>query len=166
MPLGTYIAGKYGVTYAGTGIGQSTRGFELAFQFKGEVLDESDAYGLTMTDWIYRGCDVSMTAALKEYKAGSLAVLWPVGGGTLGRIATAAVPIGVLASDMAQALVMTSTASTPAATSPASLTASKAWISPTYNPRILFDSRLREVPIQLVFLPSDSAGTVTAFTTT
>lgn len=115
---------------------------------------------------ILRGATVHLSATLREWKAGSKALAWAIGGGTMGTISTAAVPIGVLASDKAQSFVMTSTANTPAAAAPATLTASKAFPAANYNPKILFDSRLREIPIRLVFLPSEAAGNVTVFTTT
>ena len=166
MALGTFIAGRYTATFNAVDIGISRTGFELEFQFKQEAIDETDAYGLTTIDMIHRGCDTLLNATLREYKAGSKAILWPIGGGTIGKIASVAKPIGTLASDNAAALVFTSVANTPAASSPATLTASKAWIAPNYNPRILFDSRLRDVPIRMIFLPADAVGEVTAFTTT
>lgn len=134
--------------------------------FKFEEIDESDAYGMTLIDALYRGASGYVNANLREYKAGSKAILWAVGGGTLGQIMSATKPVGILASDQAVAFVMTATANTPAAASPATLTVSKAWIAPNYNPRLLFDSRLREVPIRLSMFPSDSSGAVTLFTTT
>jgi hypothetical protein len=166
MPLGTLVAGRYSCTYGGVDVGFSRQGFELSFQFKQEAIDESDLYGLCTTDLVLRGCDVQLSAALREYKAGSLACLWPLGGGTLGRIASAAVPIGSLATNLAAAMVLTATANTPAAASPASLTAALAFPAPNYNPRILFDSRLREVPIQMHFFPSVASGNLSAFSTT
>lgn len=166
MPLGVLVAGRYSCTYNSVDVGFSRQGFELSFQFKQEEINESDLYGLSLIDCVLRGADVSLTAVLREYKAGSLACLWPLGGGTLGRIASAAVPIGSLATNLAAPLVLTSTANTPAAASPASLTAPLSFMAPNYNPRILFDSRLREVPIQQHFFPSVSGGNLSAFSTT
>lgn len=166
MSLGTFIAGRYSATFNAVDVGMSDQGFELEFRFKQEEIAESDLFGLSTIDMILRGADALLRASLKEYKTGSIAALWPIGGGTLGKIASTAVPIGILASGMAQALVLTSTANTPAAAAPATLTASKACLAPNYNPKILFDSRLRRVPIEMILLPSLSIGDLTVFTTT
>lgn len=166
MALGTFIAGRYSATFNAVDVGMSRQGFELEFRFKQEEIAESDLFGLTTIDMIMRGADAFLRATLKEYKTGSLAALWQIGGAALGKIASAAVPIGVLASSLAQALVLTSTAATPAAAAPATLTGSLACLAPNYNPRIIFDSRLREVPIEMILLPSLSGGNLTVFSTT
>jgi hypothetical protein len=93
-----------------------------------------------------------------------LAAFWPWG--SLGVIFTAAAPIARLASAVAAAMVLTSTANTPAAASPASLTGSLSILAPNYPGSLLFDSRLREVPVRLALLPSVNSGTGTHFTTT
>lgn len=164
--LGTLVAGRYSCTWNSVDTGYTRSGFELAFEFKHEVIEETDLYGMTTIDTVVRGCDATLTATLKEYKAGSTALLWALGGGTLGKVFTAAVPCGVFASDKALALVLTSTANTPAAAAPATLTASKAWIAPRYNPRIILDSRLREVPIQMQLFPYASSTDIILFSTT
>jgi hypothetical protein len=166
VALGTLIAGRYSCTWNAVDTGYTRTGFELEFQYKHEVLDESDLYGLTTVDAVTRGCDGFLSATLREYKAGSTALLWPVGGGVLGKVFSTAKPAGLLASDQALALVLTSTANTPAAAAPATLTASKAWIAPNYNPRIILDSRLREVPIRMQLFPYASASDIILFSTT
>ena len=87
-----------------------------------------------------------------------------------GRYATTydstAAPIGRLLSDIAKSLVWTAAANTPAAAAPATVTASKSVLAPNNNGRLLFNSKLRQVPVRLLALPSVSSGTVTWFTTT
>ena len=119
--LGTFIAGKYDGTYNAVAIGMTEQGFDLAMSLKQEAIDESDAYGNTLLDYIYRGGDCKIVCDSKEYKAGSVAPFWPWG--ALGVHSTAAAPLGRLASSVAAALVLTSAANTPAAAAPASLTA-------------------------------------------
>lgn len=166
MALGTLIAGRYSCTWNAVDTGYTRQGFELEFLYKHEILDESDLYGQSTVEAVIRGCDGFLSASLREYKAGSTAILWPIGGGSLGKVFTAAKPCGILATDQALSLVLTATANTPAAAAPATLTASKAWIAPNYNPRILLDSRLREVPIRMQLFPYASSTDIILFSTT
>lgn len=83
-------------------------------------------------------------------------------------MATAAAPIGRLASNVAAATVLTVVAGTPAATNgdPNTLTASFSILAPNSPATLLYTSKLRQVPIRLAILPGESAGTVTWFSTT
>lgn len=167
MSLGTFVSGRYSSTYNSNTLGIARAGYSLDFQFKDEALDETDAYGLSTIDLIRRGADCHLSAILKEWLTGSKAILWAIGGGTLGKIFTAAVPAGSFAYDSAQALVLTAVSNTTAATlGPATLTASKAYPAANYNPEILLDSRLREVPIRLILFPYASSSDTIAFSTT
>ena len=166
MSLGTFVAGRYSSTYAAASLGITTRGYELDVQFKQEVIDESDLYGLSLIDLCLRGADVHLSMLCKEWIAGTKALLWAIGGGSFGKIFTAAVPCGVFAYDLSAALVLTATANTPAAASPATLTASKAFPAANFNPKVLFDSRLRELPLRVVLFPYASSTDTIAFSTT
>jgi hypothetical protein len=168
MPLDTLVAGAYAATYNSVGVGITRQGFELQQQLKQEVIAESDAYGEATIDWIYRGGDAFLQYLARAYKAGSTTPFWPWGGGSLGVMVTAASPIGQLASNVAVATVLSSTANTPAAAAPASLTASKALLAPNFDGRLLYDSRLREVPTRLQLLPytSNPSTTIVWFTLT
>lgn len=165
MALGTLIAGRYSGTYNSNDVGVTRAGYELQIQPTEEVLDESDAYGKTVFDWILRGGNCFLQFESREYKTGSLAAFYP-GGVAFGKVFTSAVPCGVLASDQAKAFVLTSTANTPAASSPATLTGSKSLLAPSYDGRLLFDSRLRSVPVRLQLLPQVSSSDLIWFTTT
>lgn len=55
-------------------------------------------------------------------------------------------------------MVLTATPNTPAAAAPASLTATASILAPNFDARLLFDSRLREVPVRLQLLPFSSTG--------
>lgn len=164
IALDTLISGAYSGTYNAVAVGITRQGFDLDMTVKQEMIDESDAYGLTTIDWIYRGGDAFLQWTSRAYKAGSYAPFWPFG--ALGVIATTAAPISRLASAIAAATVLTAVANTPAAATPATLTAPLALLAPNYNGKLLFDSRLREVPVRQQLLPSLSSGTLTWFTQT
>ena len=164
MALDTLIAGAYTATFNAVSVGITRQGFELSMTGKHEMIDESDAFGLTTIDTVYRGGDCFLQWTSRAYKAGSYAPFWPFG--ALGVISTTAAPISRLGSSIAQATVLTAVANTPAAAAPATLTASLAILAPNFDGKLLFDSRLREVPVRQQLLPSLSSGTLSWFTTT
>ena len=142
-------------------VGITEQGYELQQDSKSEDISESDAYGASLIDWIYRGGNVSLQFESLAYKAGSRTPFWPWNA-TLGRMGV----IARLASDVALAMVLTATAATPAAATPATLTASKAILAPNNPARLLFHSKLRKVPVRLACFPSDSGGNIIWFSTT
>lgn len=161
MALGSFGAGRYATTYNANDIGITKGGVELQHDAELEDIAESDAYGLSVIDSIFRGgnCHIQFTSL--EFKTGSKAAHWPFGGAVLGRVFTAAVPIGVLASAIAAPVVLTAVANTPSATDPATFTASLALLAKNSNLSFFFNSKLREVPVRLRLYPSLSSGTLT-----
>jgi hypothetical protein len=164
MAIESPVAGHYTGTYNAVGVGYTTNGFELEQTVKQEVINDTDAYGESTIDWIYRGGDCYLMWASKVYKAGSIAPFWPWG--ALGVMLTSAAPMGRLASAVATAMVLSAVANTPAASTPASLTASKSLLAPNQSGKLLYTSKLREVPVRLQILPTEASGTVTWFTMT
>jgi hypothetical protein len=164
--LGTFVAGAYTVSYNAVAAGISRAGWELEITIKQEMIEETDLYGLTLIDTIYRGANFAIQTELMEYKAGSITCFTNPATGTIGQILSAASPIARLGSGNAKALVLTAVASTPAAAAPATLTASLANLAPDYPVKLLFNSTLRKIPLRMIMLPSDSTGTLSAFTTT
>ena len=156
MPLDTIIAGQYTGTYNSVDVGITRDGFELSQGSKAEVFDESDAYGGSVVDWVYRGGDAFLQFTSKTYKAGAITPFWPWGG--LGVMKTTAAPIGRWASNVAAATVLTAVANTPAAAAPATVTASKSILAPNFDGKLLFNSKLREVPVRLQLLPYAGVG--------
>lgn len=156
MAFDTFIAGAYTATYNAVDTGVTKQGYDLSQSAKAEMIDETDVYGRSTIDWVYRGGDAFLQFSSRAYKAGSVTPFWPYG--ALGVISTTAAPIGRLASNIAAAMVLTATANTPAAAAPASLTANLSLLAPNFDARILFDSRLREVPVRLQLLPFSSSG--------
>lgn len=157
--IGTYVDGSYTTTYNAVGIGPTENGWSLRKTMNGQLIDESDQYGNTLIDFFYRGGSCRLSADAQEYKAGTTAPFWPWG--ALGQVITTANPIGIRASDVAKAIVMTSTAGTPAAAAPATLSATYAIMAPGQDVQLNFHSRLRTVPIIWQLLPyASSSNTV------
>lgn len=164
MALDTLIAGRYSGTYNSVDVGITKQGYELQISAEAEMINETDAFGMAVIDWIYRGGNAFLQFTGRAYKAGVITPFWPWG--AMGVMATTAAPVGRLASAVAAAMVITAAANTPAAAAPASLTATLALLAPNFDGRLLYDSRLRDVPVRLQLLPSTSSGTVTWFTQT
>jgi len=167
VAIQTSIAGAYTGTYNAVDVAHTSNGFELTFNSHSEDIKDTDLYGESLIDWIYRGGTHEMAFESKVFKAGSITPFWPWG--ALGVIATTAAPIARLASAVAAAMALSVVASTPAQnTTPSinTLTASKSLLKPNSNLKLLFSSKVRVVPVQLVCLPSESGGNVTAFATT
>jgi hypothetical protein len=164
MALDTFIAGRYSGTYNSVDVGITDDGYELEQTSSADMIDSSDAYGDSILDWVYRGGNVSLGFTSKAYKAGAITPFWPWG--AMGVMLTAAAPLSRLASDVAKSMVLTAVANTPAAAAPATRTGSLSILSPNSPAKLLYNSKLRQVPIQLSLLPSLSSGTVTWFTQT
>ncbi len=157
MPAGgeVLVAGQYIVTYNSVAVGimegdASVPTIEV--QNKGKPIDSTDRYAKATIDALHHGADYFAQFTCLEYKAGSLACLWPFG--TLGIMGI----IARLYFNLAAPLVLTSIAGTPAANSPATLTAPKAIIAPGYNGRLLFGPDVRVVPVRQILLPVDFGG--------
>lgn len=156
------MAGRYSSTLNSNSLGLMTNGYEVQCEPKEQMVNRSDAYGDSMIDTIYRGGDWGLQCeAMEAYITGVKDAAWPFGAlGVMG-------VIGRLGSDIATSLVLTATAATPAATSPATMTATKAKLAPNSQPRFSLNSELRLLPFRLVFYPYDAgSGAIKWFTTT
>jgi hypothetical protein len=165
--FGEFIAGAYTGTFDAIDLGPTEQGFTLKQSLLQEDISESDQYGQTLIDFIYRGGNCAIQCDCKEYKAGTRTPFWPWA--AFGQLSTNASPIGRRASDVAEPLVLTSTSNTPAATKPTSLTATYAAPAPNFSGDLLFNSKLRRVPIMLQLLPytgGTGAGSIVWFITT
>jgi hypothetical protein len=158
MPLGTFIAGAYTSTWNAVAIGITKEGYRLRFQFAKRLIDKSDLYGDTILDAVFRGVNVNLTLQAIEYKAGVTGPAFPYAAlGVLG-------VIGRLDSNIAQALVLTATANTPAAAAPATWTGSKVLLGENNNVEWVYDSSNREVPIGFRVYPYDASGAIKFWT--
>lgn len=161
MAIETVVAGAYTGTWNSIAIGMTRNGFTLSAEGKQEVINQTDLYGDTIIDLVYRGRDTYLEWVAKVWRNASPTLWWPWGA-TIGTIWTVAAPIARLGSAVAQSLVLTAVANTPAASKPATLTASKAILAPGFNASLLFDSRCRDVPLRMLALPTDDAVTAGA----
>lgn len=160
MAVGSFIAGRYSSTLGASSLGITEQGYEVTFTAKAEMIDESDLAGLSLIEIIYRGVDAEISLNALEYSAaGMQSAFWPWNA-TIGNPGV----IARLGSAIAASMVLTSTASTPAASSPASLTAARAILAPGFNVSLLFNSKLRRVPLRMKCLPND--GFTALITTT
>lgn len=162
MSLDTFVAGRYSNTYnsVDTGI-TDDNGYVIQQDSAAQLINATDAYGDTVIDWVYRGGNCFLQFTSDAYKAGSITPFWPWG--ALGTLLTAAAPIGRLASAVASADVLTAIANTPASAAPASVTATLAILAPNSPANLMYNSKLRTVPVRLQILPSNSSGTFTWF---
>lgn len=163
-PLILAIAGRYTTTWDPVGVGPAVNvgictddGYELAMQVHGEEVKGTDAFAQTLLDGIYQGADFRLRYTSMEYKDALMEVFWPWGAGT-NKIDFRLGTIGRRYSEVAGQLIMTATAGTPAAASPATLTAEGAIVSPNTNLSTNFTSKTRLVPIEQVLLPYDDGG--------
>ena len=171
MAITAPVAGAYTGTLNQNGAGAlalnyTRQGFNLNFAIKAERVEESDIYGLSLIDIIFRGCQLSIDTICRVYSSVTRNALMPWTG-TFGRVYDAANPIAQLASVRNDTLVLTAVAATPAATAgPATFTATGVTISPDNNLQIVLNSTLREVPLRWDVLLKDSGGTGSLFSTT
>lgn len=163
MPLGTWIAGRYTGVYDSSSLGIMQDGFEIVYDHKEQEINRSDAFGDSLIDTIARGGNWSIQyEAMEAWLTGVKRAVLPYAS-NLGELGT----IGTLGSAAAKALVLTATAGTPAAASPASLTATLCKLAPNSQTSVFrMNSVLRTMPVRMVFLPYDVSGTVKHFSTT
>mgnify|MGYP000857433249 FL=1 len=127
---------------------------------KAEPIANTDSYAKSTIDAIYQGADWFASMTCMEYKAGSIAAWWPYS--TLGRMGT----IGRLLYDISLPLVLTAVAGTPAASSPATLTATRSILAPGFGTRLVFGPTVRTVPLRFQLLPYYVAGSTPGWFTT
>lgn len=168
------VSGPYTGTWNGQVLGtQNDDGFQLLGTYQGQEVNQSDAYGMTLVEAIYRGINWRMRFTGLEFnKAGILQLMQAFGstGDPTTTITPTLTNIGHRFSAFAQALVLTSILGAYPPTMPQTLTALGAIVAPQSNFTYLMTSKYREAPFELVLLPySATIGSLTrnvAFTTT
>jgi hypothetical protein len=166
MGLGIFAPGEYVMTYDSVAVGLVTSGGQnLRWRFKEKAIQDTNRFGDTKIDGIYRGVNALLAVTFKEWKPAVRAAIWPWSAsgtfdGTLG-------VIGRLASDVAKVITLTPTAGTPAATAgPTLFTANLAKIAPENDINLLFGPDERDIPVIFELLPYDSSGTIRLFSIT
>jgi hypothetical protein len=176
MGLGGFIAGRYSNVYNAQDVGIAERGIELQQDSRWDEISQSDAYGDSLLDGIYRGGTAFFQYSLLQFGLGglsgtALAAFWPWASklGVMQTVGSGAnpTPVGRRASDVALSSVFTSTAGTPAATQdfttgqspiggPNAITAAKTILAPNSPATLALNTRLRQLPVRLVCLPQDT----------
>lgn len=162
MPFATWAHGPYSATLGGNVLGLTEGPIRLSEQLYAEVI-RADKYGQATLDAISLGKDSFISIILKEWTTSAVNAIFqgatPMGSTGL---------IGRNLSDIAQSLVLTALASTPAAAnSPGvTITAPKAVLAPGYNREILLGNVQRNTPVIFQLLPSESSSLLTHFTVT
>jgi hypothetical protein len=144
---------------------QNDDGFILSVTLQGQEVSESDAYGLTLVEGIYRGQNWRVRLRGLEWnKTGLLSLVQMFGwsGGVMpGATATTLSPtlgsIGDRWSKYCQALLLTAILGNPP-TTPQTLTGTNAGFAPNTNTEMIMTSKVREMPIEMVLLPYVGSG--------
>lgn len=139
----------------------------MAVTIQGQEVNESDAYGMTLTEWIYRGFNWRLRfRGLEWNKTGLLGSLQTFGiVGLAGTLTPRLINVGDRATTYAQALLLTAVLANPP-TMPLTLTATNAVVAPNQNFEHMFTSKYREFPMEFVLIPYVSVGNNIPFTTT
>jgi hypothetical protein len=155
------VSGPYTATFDGYPLGtMNDDGYELACTLQGQEVNESDAYGMTLVEAIYRGMNWRCRFRGLEFnKTGLLAILQMFGqtgaNTTLTPLLTA---IGDRWTKFCKSLILTSILTPYPPTMPLTLTALSAGFSPNTTSQFLLTSKVREMPLELVFLPYASGS--------
>lgn len=150
----SFIAGKYAITYGSTpGSAGQTKldSVRVSHQAYKQIVT-GDNFGEAAQDGIYRGMDMFAVYTMIEYNAAKAgAIFWPYAA-TLWDMGV----IGRLDTGVAEPLILTALAGTPAASTPATLTFPDAILAEGFPVEILFAPALREVPIRQRLYPNSS----------
>lgn len=169
------VSGPYTGTWNGQALGvQNDDGFVLQGTFQGQEVNQSDQWGMTLVEAIYRGINWRMRFRGLEFnKAGILNAIQAFGSTGANTttftptLAAAGAPIGNRYSAFAKILVLTSILGAYPPAMPTTLTAQLAIVAPQSNVEYLMTSKVREAPFEMVLLPyiltSNTSG---SFTTT
>lgn len=166
MPIAgaSFAAGAYLITWNGSSLGifmGDQQGPTIDFDPQIQRIDSTSSYGASLVGGIYLGRQCTFRGILLEFKAATLAALFPFGP-DMGDVGD----LGTDMYDKAQALVLTAVAgSLAAASGPLTLTANKACRGP--NPTsMLFGPPQRVMPLSMELMQFTSAGRQKNFTFT
>ena len=155
MPAGLAvpISGPYTGTWNALPLGvQHDDGYTLQVTVQGQEMNETDAYGMTLVEGIYRGQNWRARLRGLEWKTGLLAALQAFGQSTPTVLSPFLQKIGDRMTNYAQTLVLTAILGNPP-TTPQTLTAMNAIIAPQSTSDFNMTSKIRELPIEFVLIP-------------
>ncbi len=158
-PLVVPVAGPYTGTWDALPFGTlNDDGYELGCTFLGQEVNETDAWGMTLVEAVWRGMNWRCRLRGLEWKTGLLAALKGFGTTGLitdGKLTPALVDIGSLWSASSQTMVLTSILGNPP-TAPGTLTALNSAVAPGSQSLFNLTSKVRELPLELVLLPYEA----------
>jgi hypothetical protein len=144
---------------------QNDDGYILGATFQGQEVNESDAYGLTLVEAIWRGVNWRIRLRGLEWnKTGLLGSMQMFGQtGSTSTLTPTLANIGDRWTKYCQTLLLTAILGNPPSI-PQTLTATNAGLAPQSNTEMMFTSKLRELPLEFVLLPYASGGSASANT--
>lgn len=157
MPAGLIVpvAGPFLGLYGGSALGtQDDNGFELSCTIQGQEINASDAYGQTLVEGIYRGQNWKCRLRGLEWNKAGLLNSYQVFGqtGASGTFTPELANIGDRMSKYAETLLLAAILGNPP-TTPQTLTALTAVISPNSQVAFQMTSKMRETPVEFSLLP-------------
>jgi hypothetical protein len=167
VPVSGPMVGTWGTSPAAPLGTQNDDGFELSCTIQGQEINASDAYGQTLVEAIHRGQNWRLLfRGLEWNKTGLLNILQQFGStGAAGTLTPQLLVIGDRWSKYCQTLLLTAILGNPP-TIPQTLTAPAAGFAPNSRTAFNVTSKLREMPLEMILLPTANAGIITPFTTT
>ncbi len=150
------VSGAYIGTYNDVALGtQNDDGFILRGDYTGQEVNQSDAYGMTLVEAIYRGLNWRLRFRGLEFnKPGILASAQAFGAAGIANLSFQPTleNIGNRYSLFAKTLILNAILGNPP-TVPNKLTALSAIVAPQSNVEYLMTSKVREAPFEMVLLP-------------
>jgi len=132
----------------------SDDGYELSCTVQGQEVNETDSYGMTLVEAIYRGQNWRCRMRGLEFdKTGQLALLQMFGkSGAARSLTPILVQVGDRWTTYNKTLLLTSILGDPPSF-PATITALSAGLAPQQQTAFMITSKVREMPFELVFIP-------------
>lgn len=166
--LVTNRPGVFSATWNAVALGiTSSDGFKLKYKQSRIAVNDTNLYGDTLVDGIYRGLTgVQMLVTLKEWNAAIQTMIWPHGAASPAAMDGVLGTVGKRISDFALPLVLTAAAGTPAAAlshggvaTANTFTAGMATLSDQNDIEMLFGAVQTDIPVLLDLLLYDDSGT-------
>lgn len=168
------VSGPYTATWQAFPLGtQNDDGYVLKGTYQGQEINQSDVYGMTLVEAIWRGLNWKLAFKGLEFNKSGILASMQAFGSTSGAPPTGLTPtlanIGARFTAFAQALVLTAILGNPPSFVQ-TLTANSAIVAPQSNVEYMLTSKMREAPFEMVLLPYattvGSQSVNVAFTTT
>jgi hypothetical protein len=119
---------------------------------QGQEMNETDAYGMTLVEGIYRGQNWRARLRGLEWKSGLLAILQTFGQATPGTLSPFLQQIGQRMTNFSQVFLLTAILGNPP-TTPQTLTSLSSFIAPQQASEFNMTSKIRELPLEMCLVP-------------